>query len=52
MTVPLTNGSKELVPRVCKQLSLLQVKSRLVVAPPTFIVKVIDKDGIRTVKSL
>lgn len=29
-----------------------EVKSRLVVAPPTYIVKVIDKDGIRTVKSL
>ncbi len=29
-----------------------EVKSRLVVAPPTFVVKVIDKDGIRTVKSL
>lgn len=29
-----------------------EVKSRLVVAPPTFIVKIIDKNGIRTIKSL
>jgi 20S proteasome subunit beta 4 len=29
-----------------------EVKSRLVVAPPSYIVKVIDKDGIREVKRL
>ena len=29
-----------------------EVKRRLVIAPPSFIVKVIDKDGIRTVKTL
>ena len=29
-----------------------EVKRRLVVAPPDFVVKVIDKDGIRTVKTL
>ena len=29
-----------------------QVKSRLVVAPPKYIVKVVDKDGIRTLAEL
>jgi 20S proteasome subunit beta 4 len=29
---------------------IAEVKRRLVVAPPAFIVKVVDKDGIRTVK--
>lgn len=29
-----------------------EVKRRLVIAPPSFIVKVIDKDGIRTVKTI
>ena len=29
-----------------------EVKRRLVIAPPSFIVKVIDKDGIRLVKTL
>ena len=29
-----------------------EVKRRLVIAPPSFIVKVIDKAGIRTVKTL
>jgi len=29
-----------------------EVKRRLVIAPPSFIVKVIDKDGIRLVKTI
>ena len=29
-----------------------EVKRRLVVAPPSFVVKVIDASGIRTVKTL
>ena len=29
-----------------------EVKRRLVVAPPHFLIKVIDKDGIRTVKTV
>ena len=30
----------------------LQVKKRLVVAPPHYIIKVVDKDGIRTIKTV
>ena len=30
----------------------LQVKRRLVVAPPSFVIKVVDKDGIRTLKEI
>ncbi len=29
-----------------------EVKRRLVVAPPHYIIKVVDKDGIRTVKTV
>jgi 20S proteasome subunit beta 4 len=29
-----------------------EVKRRLVVAPPAFIIKVVDKNGIRTIKTL
>ena len=29
-----------------------QVKRRLVVAPPSYIIKVVDKDGIRTLKEI
>jgi hypothetical protein len=31
---------------------LLQVRKRLVVAPPSYVIKVVDKDGIRTVKTI
>jgi 20S proteasome subunit beta 4 len=30
----------------------LQVKRRLIVAPPSFVIKVVDKDGIRTIKTI
>ena len=30
----------------------MQVRRRLVVAPPSFVIKVVDKDGIRTVKQI
>lgn len=31
---------------------IAEVKKRLVVAPPAYVVKVIDKDGVREVKKL
>lgn len=31
---------------------IAEVKRRLVVAPPAYIIKVIDKNGIRTVKTV
>ena len=37
--------------KVGKQ-SALQVRRRLVVAPPSFVIKVVDKDGIRKVKDI
>ena len=33
-------------------MTCLQVKRRLVVAPPSFVIKVVDKDGIRTLKEI
>ncbi len=30
--------------------AIAEVKRRLVVAPPHFIIKVVDRDGVRTVK--
>ena len=32
--------------------SSVQVRRRLVVAPPSFVIKVVDKEGIRTVKEI
>jgi hypothetical protein len=31
---------------------LWQVRKRLVVAPSSYIIKIVDKDGIRTVKTI
>lgn len=34
------------------KLSAVQVRRRLVVAPPSFVIKVVNKDGIRTLKEI
>lgn len=46
------NFASALAEQCSEGLSGMQVRRRLVVAPPSFVIKVVDKDGIRTVKQI